>query len=83
MPLKDLGAALKWKAPIPFWGGEARTAFSEATFLSGAGSGGNDAVRSPVFEEVSSMLRCIEVLALLLGILSQDGDTGVTIDPDG
>ena len=29
------------------------------------------------------MLRCIEVLALLLAILSQDGDTGVSIDPNG
>jgi hypothetical protein len=34
-----------------------------------AGSGGNVAVRSPVFEEVSSMLRRIAVLVLLLGIL--------------
>jgi hypothetical protein len=34
-----------------------------------AGSGGNGAVRSPAFEEVSSMLRRILVLALLLGIL--------------
>jgi hypothetical protein len=33
------------------------------------GSWGNGAIRSPVFEEVSSMLLRIAVLALLLGIL--------------
>ena len=47
----------------------ARTAVSEATFSLEPAPGGNGAVRSPVFEEVSSMLRRIAVLALLLGIL--------------
>ena len=49
--------------------GAARRAFPEATFSLEAGSGGNDAVRSPVFEEVSSMLRRIALLVMLAGIL--------------
>ena len=45
---------------------------------------GNGAVRSPAFEEVSSMLQGIAVLALLLDILmSSDVDTGKSIDPNG
>ena len=77
---------MSWLVGFPLprsGGGQGRgpSGLSEATFLPGAGTGGNGAVRSPVFEEVSSML---EMLALLLEILlPPDGDTGKSIDPDG